>query len=776
MDGLLTSFRKMFGGDDNPVASKTDKPENALAKTAETFLNDLWPKIRQAYLIYHQAIWEAYLFKVGQMWIEWDTQRRMWQPSIPADDFVPQPRLNRFAPAVDAITSNFAQIPEIESVPKESLGDTDDMKRYGISEVATLLGEHFLESNGLHGDFNQNESKVGTAGQMFVMNGCFFTYVYPHKKGTRKVPKTQSVNVPKLHCPNCDSYGPAPNPAQQPQGGENAPAMAGLGQHGMPPPGGLPPAPPIGAPQQPSAPLMPGQMPPDPHGPPNCPQCGMPGQMQDSVEMQPVLDDDGNQQYDDIADYEMRCRLINSLYAYPRPGSTGMDNSPYFLWPERFTLDEIKELWNYDATADNENPDSFNVVLEHALNFYYLGFQGGYAKSEDAALVIQMFVPTGRMGKFDGGVYAVYINGKVIHAEPWQFVEHPLTKANYQEVPTLFFPRSVAFDLVPVQRELRDYDSLIKLHGMTSAVEPIVAEENSLVSEITGRGDKVVLWRALGPNVKEPHRMEHGSLDPQIYQVVERLERQMENISAAAQVFKGQQPGSVTAASAIQELRSQAEQMFAQPVSNWNACWKETTRKAVKFMQKYYSPQQIASIVGNDRTSQVNDFLMCDLDKEIEFVSTSHGLPRTRDEKRQEMMALWDRGALDINDVSVRQKAYELFGETGMLQSFNADATRARKENKDIKKGGQPNFMPEIEDLDVHFGEHSKQIKSLDFDTWPEPAKAALIQHALQTKQVMQMQNAPPPPKQPHAAPPGPAGAPPIPSTPSGPQMGAGAA
>lgn len=767
----------MFGGADN-TDSKSDKPENPLAKQAESFLNELWPKIRSAYLIYHQSIWESYLFKVGQMWIDWDQQLKLWQPAQPADDFVPQPRLNRFAPAIDAITSNFAQIPEIESIPKESLGDTDDMKRYGISEVATLLGEHFLESNGLHGDFNQNESKVGNAGQMFVMNGCFFTYVYPHKKGTRQVQKTQQVSVPKLHCPNCDFYGPVPDPSQQqpamPPAVPHAPATAGMQSVGMPPEQ-QPPM--VAMPPQPGAPDS-GQMPPQAPPGPACPECGASGQVQNSVDMQPVLGDDGEPQYDSIADYEMRCRLVNSLYAYPRPGSTGMDNTPYFLWPERFTLDEIKELWNYDATADNENPDSFNVVLEHALNFYYLGFQGGYAKSEDAALVIQMFVPTGKMGKFDKGVYAVYINGKVIHAEPWQFSEHPLTKANYQEVPTLFFPRSVAFDLVPVQRELRDYDSLIKLHGMTSAVEPIVAEENSLVSEITGRGDKVVLWRALGPNVREPHRMQHGALDEKIYAVVDRLERQMENISAAAQVFKGQQPGSVTAASAIQELRSQAEQMFAQPVSNWNACWKETTRKAVKFMQKWYSPQQIASIVGNDRTSQINDFLMCELDKEIEFVSTAHGLPRTRDEKRQEIMALWDRGALDINDVSVRQKAYELFGETGMLQSFNADATRARKENKDIKKGGQPNFMPEIEDLQVHLGEHGKQIKSLDFDTWAKQTQQVLIQHYIETKQAMAMQNAPPPsPKQPHAPPPGgPPGMPPIPSTPSGPQMGAGAA
>lgn len=693
----LSSFRKLFEGD-----KKTDNPQpeqNPLAKQVDEFMNSTWTKIRQAYLSYHQAIWETLLFKVGQMWIEWDQGRKLWQPAVPADDWVPQPRLNRFAPAVDAITSNFAQIPEIESIPKESLGDTDDMKRFGISEVATMLGHHFIELNGLKGDYNQSESKIGLAGQMFVMNGCFFTYVYAHKKGTRSVPQMQTVQTPKIHCPACDLY--------QPIDALTDPMQAA------------------------------------------CPQCGAPVKPEMVSEQQPQMGDDGQAVTQSVDDYEIRCRTVNSLFAYPRPGSTGMDDTPYFLWPERFTLDKIKELWNYDATADNENPDSFNVVLEHALNYYYLGFQGGYSKSEDAALVIQIFVPTGNMGKFKDGVYAVYVNGKVIHAEPWQFPEHPLTKANYQELPTLFFGRSVAFDMVAVQRELRDYDSLIKLHGMTSSVEPIVVDENTLVSEVTGRSDKIITIRSLGPNTIQPYRLKHEVLDAAIYQVIERLERQLENISGAAQVFKGQQPGSITAGVAIEALRSQADQMFAQPVTNWNSCWKETVRKGVKFMQKFYSMQQIAAIVGDDRTSQINDFKMCDLNKEIEFVSTAHGLPRTRDEKRQQMMALFDRKALDINDVNVRQKIYELFGDTGLAQSFNADATRARKENKDIKKGGKPNFLPEVEDLAVHMGEHAKQIKSLDFDTWPPAAQQALIAHHSETKKALQAENSPPPPPPP---------------------------
>src|SRR5208283_1564506 len=54
---------------------------------------------------------------------------------------------------------------------------------------------------------------------------------------------------------------------------------------------------------------------------------------------------------------------------------------------------------------------------------------------------------------------------------------------------TIFFPRSISFDLVEIQRELNAYESLIKLHAMTSAVEPILQDISTIVSEITGRSD-----------------------------------------------------------------------------------------------------------------------------------------------------------------------------------------------------------------------------------------------------------------------------------------------
>jgi hypothetical protein len=200
--------------------------------------------------------------------------------------------------------------------------------------------------------------------------------------------------------------------------------------------------------------------------------------------------------------------------------------------------------------------------------------------------------------------------------------------------------------------------------------------------------------------------------------------------------------------------------MFSKPVTNWNNGWCEVVRKYVKFIQFYYTLEQIAAIVGPGKEQEILAFKRADLDKVTDWVPSQHGLPRTKDERRQEMMMLFDKGALDVNNPDVRKELYTLFGHTGMMKTFNKHATNARLENQAILNGAgwlapagttvpgadgqsiptpipgpdgqvKPPIMPQplIEDLDTHLHFHIDQAISPDFKKWPPPAQVALIKH-----------------------------------------------
>jgi hypothetical protein len=463
------------------------------------------------------------------------------------------------------------------------------------------------------------------------------------------------------------------------------------------------------------------------------------------------------------------------LWAFPRAGAQAVEDSPFLLWAQRDTLDRIHFRWNYDAEPDSVWPDGYSVTYEHAMAFWYTGYSSSTMQVKDACMVLEMYVEPGKVKDHPKGFYGVVVNEKLIHDEDWQFPEHPLTMGKYLNLPTIFFARSIAFDLVELQRELNAYESVIKLHSMVSAVDPIVVDMSSKVGEITGRSDKVIYWRSIGPNSEPPHRMGSGHLDDGIYKQRDNLHAEFQNVSMAVNAFRGEQEGAITASSAISQLRSQAELMFSKPVQNWNNMWCETIRKCVKFAQRYLTLPQLAKIVGPGREQEIQLFKNADLDAMTEWKPSQHGLPRTRDERRQELMTMWDKGALDLNQPSVRQEVFELFGETGMMHTFNQDATNARLENTQIKNGagwvmpqgpqqgtvpnpdgtpvmvpmppkpGMPPIppikpMPLIEDLAVHLYFHKDAAKSRDFQKWPQPAKVALIEHIMETQMALRAQ------------------------------------
>lgn len=686
---------------------------DTLKDDVKDWYNDKWNDQKNAFIMFHQSIWRVLLFYAGEMWITptnagaaTSTASVMFAPTAPTDEYTPQPKINRFAPAIDAVAANFARVPEVEAVPKSNV-QMDDVRIAGICKVANAIIDHSFIDNGFDGVNHDGDDIAGEAAQLFTLTGTVFSDVRPWEKTVATQPKFAMENKFAYQCVPCDKYETGLDEAVQ-----------------------------------------------------QCPNCQQPVDVRGVDQQVPVMDEEDptQQAQQEIKQWQVRGQIKNPLYALPRIGAKSMSDAGYMFWAERYTLDQCAEIFDIqDAEPDNVFLDGYSVTMQHALQYYYAGYAGSTAQAKDSCMVLQIMIEPGKVRKFPDGLYAIIVNEDVKMAQPWPWPTHPLTKGNYLQMPTMFFARSPGFDLANVQSELKDYESLIKLHAMVAAVDSIVVDENTRVSEITGRADKVIYWKSIGPGSKEPHRMRHGVLDDGVYKQRDSLHSELQNISGAVSVYRGEQPGSVTAASAISQLRGQAEMMYNKPNTNWKGFWRETGRKFVLNVREYYTVQQLVGIVGQNHLDAIMDFMNSDIDSLLDFVASDHGLPRTRDDRRQEMMEMFDRGALDINDANVKEKLFELFGETGMFTQFSLDATRARAENKGmITKLIKPVLMPLVEDMAVHLSVHAECIKSLEYDTYPPDVKTLLFDHymetyeaniqkQLQTASAMSAAGAPPP-------------------------------
>lgn len=662
------------------------KDSGDLESQVNKFIGEKWNELKSAYVIYHSWIWEALLMYAGNLWLRWNSARRGYELDTPEDDFTPRPRINRFAPAIDAIASVFQVIPEVEAVATPK----DDFRKIGIAEVCNILSDHFIKDCALRSDFGTDEDKVSVASQWFTLAGCFGTNVYVEEVQVGERPVMAARPAVNMQCLNCDTNMVAPP--------EEVEASGGM-----------------------------------------CPQCQQPMTQTPTEQMMPQQNEDGSPMTEPITEKHVRCTIEDPKAFYPRAGSKTMKDAGFLFMADRKSIDQIWSDYGIeDATPDAEYPDGWNMTSENALNFFMVGYQNQTLTGKDGAMVLRLYLEPHKIKEFPEGVFAIYINGKCHHCEPWPFGDdHPITKADHKAIPTLFFARTPAFDLTGCMREFLDYSSIIKLHGFTTAVDPWIVDDSTNPGEITGRGDKIITWTSRGPSSKEPHHSGAGHLDNGIYEMRKLTLEDIDIIAQTVAVWRGETPNGVKSGVAIDSLRVQASAMFAGPVKNFSNAWKETVRKGVKLYQKHYTTEQLTAICGDNRLQEISDFQQADLDKAIEWIATQQGMPRTQEELKQDMIDLFDRGMLDVNDPSVREKAFKLFGETGMLGTFNKDATRARYENSLIKQGGGPIFMPEFDDNPVHWQIHTDQIKSMDFLGWSPEAKMVLMKHALETKQVV---------------------------------------
>lgn len=724
-------------------------PDSELIAECESWCKKQWEDHKNAYYVYHLQVLQSILMYAGLLWIEAAPERSsLLQIGGPEDEWTPTPNVNYYSPQIDSITSSF-QMPEVEAVPQED----DNEDSHDIAVVSNAVKDWIFLQNGITKDFKGQEDKLGLARQLFVLAGTVFTIVEKQEQNMIEAPVKEAIPAMGMQCPECDTYKKVP-------------------MSEMPPP-------------PPSSMLM-GQDVQGPQGMP-CPTCQGPLTINETTMQSQKIDEaTGEPMTQQQTEWSVDIKIGNSLYALPRPGSKSMKDSGWTMWAERMVVDDVKAEYDFDASPDGIFLDGASLTSESNLTYWLAGYADTAKSSQDSCMVVKYYVEPGRVKDFPQGLLAIMCNERIIQAKQWlpELDDHPLTKGDYLKLPLVYFGRTTAFDMMDIQREINSYESIIKLNAMTCAAEPIVIDQNMKVTEITGRGDVVIWVKSLGPGGMAPYRLKNGNLNQGVYEQRQSLADRMQQISGAVGVFRGEQPGSVTAASGIAQLRGQAEQGFSVPMGNWSGMWCETARKATKVAQKCMTSAQIAELMGPDHDVQIAKFQAADLDDALLWVSTSHGLPRTRDEKRQEMMQLFDSGALDLQNPDVKEKIFELFGETGMMSQFNLDATRARKENKDMKTTGIPAICrgPLLEDLQTHLAIHVEAIKALDFDQLPPPAQTAMIQHALATQQAMMPPpmpalppGAPGPPKPPGQAMPQPMTRPPGPVAVMPPNMGQGA-
>jgi len=352
-----------------------------------------------------------------------------------------------------------------------------------------------------------------------------------------------------------------------------------------------------------------------------------------------------------------------------------------FVQSSKTAINDFKLAWQ---STDREMPDA--------------SYFSGYTDSEsDQTLLFEVWmkpydtkeveVETGEMD--DEGspiltteVHKVYPNGRkltiasgiLLEEGPLEFDNQSFPFAKYvnRVLPREFYGISELENLESPQRVFN------KLVNASLEVMNYMGNPIWIVSTDSGINPRKLVNRTGLVVEKEPGseaRREPGvQLSPSALSLIDRFENYFNNLSGQTDVSQGKTPGSVTAASAIEQLQAASQTQIRQKQRQLDMYLRDVGRQYADIVLERYSQPRVVRVTGEkddaryfkmhltttmdgQRQASVVDMQTGEMKNYLingQFdirVNTGSSLPFTVAEKESKVFALFDRGIIDAEEV-----------------------------------------------------------------------------------------------------------------------------
>lgn len=629
----------------DPSAIETADPyaDHAAIKDLIRRKRDEWSKGRESVV---RAAWRNMLFLRGIQWIRWDRGISRWRPSrLPKN--TPTPVTNVYAAAMDAVSSVFGRVePTLNFRP----GNPDEPEDRATADVAVRAIQCI-----------EDETKIRLARQILAgwvthTGGAWLESGYDpdpiHGMRTLEVDKCQSCG--------------AMQPQAAPMGGEMAGGMMDGAMGGQ------------------MGPEMMGQMP----AQPMCEACG--GQTAPSSEQVPI----GKQYVDVVSIFEM----------YFDPACSDWTKQRAYLREKSVSLDEAKGRWpdlaeglapNVMAGTDDWYTDALATLGPAVDENGGPRIGTGAGRMVNTRVTEQWYWQMPDKTYPDGLLAIVVAKNQVGYAGPLPYGAKTADGGRQPFLPFVFFPqklvpgsmftKTVADDVAAKQIQRNQWESIIQACGMRVGSPVWLKPAGSNVRNMSGEPGQIIEYNSLGPGSAKPERIPGQGIPLSFIQMIERCDKDIENLAATYDVIKGARPEGVSAGIALQILQERGMSRYGPLFILWEFSWSEWARQALEIFREFATEERLLRIKGRDGQWQVEKFIGADLQGRVDVVpEAGSSMPRSSLVDRAEMEQLVAIGVLPPprTDPELQLKFLETYGRTNLTPSMAADTKNAIMENE----------------------------------------------------------------------------------------------
>ena len=318
---------------------------------------------------------------------------------------------------------------------------------------------------------------------------------------------------------------------------------------------------------------------------------------------------------------------------------------------------------------------------------------------------------------------------------PYEHGKLPYTRLTDIDVPSEFYSRSFISNIRQLQRHYNNLASAVaRNHGLASAPKWIMPAGACSIKSL-GNSATIVEYKGGVPPRLESMNPTH----PEIFNYMDKLERNIEKISSVHGISRGAPPPSIRAGVALQFLDEQEHERESSAIAKRNTCIRDLARQTIALMGQYYKDEdeRLINILGKDNTHLMKSFKMADFSQVHDVrIQNSSSLPDSKPAKIQTILDL-NNGFPNLFTAGQIIDMLDLGTDQAFKDAATIAVTSAESENEAMMTGEELREPTIWEDLFTHWKIHLQKLQEMAFKEAPQEVQAALLQHIGITEMLM---------------------------------------
>lgn len=411
---------------------------------------------------------------------------------------------------------------------------------------------------------------------------------------------------------------------------------------------------------------------------------------------------------------------------------TDIDRQPFIIQTSMISKEHAKNVYGVEAS---KNTVSAAGDDDHLHNMW-MNMSGTERVITERVLVKEFWIKPNQCPFLPQGGVVIMVGDKIVsltQQSPYRHGKYPFTVIRH--IPTgRFYGESVITDLIPLQREYNKTASQIVEAKNRMGKPKLVAPKGSIdPNKITDAPGQIITYN---PGFNPPTPLPLEPLPNYVLEELDRIQRDIDDISGQHEISRGNVPKEVTAATAISFLQEQDDTRLNPTVHSIESAVGRIGTQYLNLIFQYWQSPRLIRNVGKDGAFSAQyvqaNMLRGNVDVRVEAGSA---MPYSKAGKQAFVMDLLKFGVIQPQEVLT---ILELKGVEAAQRNFLADQHQVQRENVKMANAIQ---VPANawDNHQVHIGLHNNFRKSQEFESLPEQVKMIFEQHVRLHEQELMM-------------------------------------